>query len=65
MKHRPFHRQAAAIPYEVHDGRVEVMLLTSRNTRRWIIPKGNIEKGETALKAAAAEAFEEAGGSDG
>lgn len=37
------------------------MLLTSRDTRRWMIPKGNIEPGQTPLEAADAKALEEAG----
>lgn len=54
-------RQIAAIPFLVRNGKVEVLLQTSRGTRRWIIPKGNIEPGQTPEDAALAEAFEEAG----
>lgn len=54
-------RQIAAIPFVVRDGKVEVLLLTSRGTRRWIIPKGNIEPGQTPEAAALTEAYEEAG----
>ena len=57
----PIRRQIAAIPFVVRNGKVEVLLLTSRGTRRWIIPKGNIEPGQTPEAAALAEAFEEAG----
>jgi 8-oxo-dGTP pyrophosphatase MutT (NUDIX family) len=53
--------QAGVIAYRVEDGRSEVLLITSRDTRRWIIPKGNIGRGKTALEAAEQEAFEEAG----
>ena len=35
--------------------------MTSRDTGRWIIPKGNIKPGTTPSKAAEQEAFEEAG----
>jgi 8-oxo-dGTP pyrophosphatase MutT (NUDIX family) len=42
-------------------GRVQVMLLTSRETGRWIIPKGWPMKGKTPRQVAAQEAFEEAG----
>jgi 8-oxo-dGTP pyrophosphatase MutT (NUDIX family) len=38
-----------------------VLLMTSRDTGRWIIPKGNIKPGTTPSKAAEQEAFEEAG----
>jgi 8-oxo-dGTP pyrophosphatase MutT (NUDIX family) len=54
-------RQAGAIPYRVVDGKVEVLLITSRRSGRWVIPKGNVAAGSTAIKAAEAEAFEEAG----
>ena len=39
----------------------EVMLVTSRETRRWIVPKGWPMKGREDHNAAAQEAFEEAG----
>ena len=37
------------------------MLITSRETRRWVIPKGNPEKGLKPHALAAKEAYEEAG----
>lgn len=42
-------------------GRLEVLLITSRDTGRWVIPKGWPIKGLTAAQSAAREAFEEAG----
>ncbi|USI74590.1 DUF47 family protein [Sphingomonas morindae] len=55
-------RQIAALPYRITaDGRAEVMLITSRETRRWVVPKGNLIKGLAWHEAAAHEAFEEAG----
>jgi 8-oxo-dGTP pyrophosphatase MutT (NUDIX family) len=53
--------QAGVVAYRVEDGRSEVLLITSRDTRRWILPKGNIGRGKTAVEAAEQEAFEEAG----
>jgi 8-oxo-dGTP pyrophosphatase MutT (NUDIX family) len=41
--------------------RPEIMLVTSRETRRWIIPKGWPQKGRTPYQSAAREAFEECG----
>jgi 8-oxo-dGTP pyrophosphatase MutT (NUDIX family) len=38
-----------------------MMLVTSRQTRRWIIPKGNVDYGMSPHAAAAQEAEEEAG----
>ena len=40
---------------------MEVLLITSRDTGRWIIPKGWPLKGKAPHKAAAREAREEAG----
>ena len=37
------------------------MLVTSRETRRWVMPKGWIEKRHSPAAQAAQEAFEEAG----
>jgi 8-oxo-dGTP pyrophosphatase MutT (NUDIX family) len=53
--------QLAALPYRQVEGRLEVLLVTSRETRRWIIPKGWAEKGTKPHDMAAREAFEEAG----
>ena len=54
--------QYAALPYRLMGrSRTEVMLVTSRDTRRWIIPKGWPMPGMTLAEAAAQEAFEEAG----
>jgi 8-oxo-dGTP pyrophosphatase MutT (NUDIX family) len=54
--------QFAALPWRRDAaGEVEVMLITSRETRRWVIPKGWPIKGKTSRKSAAQEAFEEAG----
>lgn len=40
---------------------IEVLLITSRTTRRWIIPKGWVEAGQPPAESAAREAYEEAG----
>jgi 8-oxo-dGTP pyrophosphatase MutT (NUDIX family) len=53
--------QAGVLAYRVLDGKVQVLLMTSRDTGRWIIPKGNINGGATPSKAAEKEAYEEAG----
>lgn len=53
--------QAAAIPYRWSSGRLEVALITRRQGKRWIVPKGNIEPGESARRSARREASEEAG----
>ena len=54
--------QFAALPVRVAaSGGVEVLLVTSRETKRWIIPKGWPMKGRKPWEAAAQEAMEEAG----
>jgi 8-oxo-dGTP pyrophosphatase MutT (NUDIX family) len=54
--------QYAALPWRrAETGELEVLLITSRESRRWVIPKGWPIKGLTSPKTAAREAFEEAG----
>jgi 8-oxo-dGTP pyrophosphatase MutT (NUDIX family) len=53
--------QAGVIAYRILDGKIQVLLMTSRDTGRWIIPKGNVNGRSTPLKVAAREAYEEAG----
>ena len=61
-KETPTIRQVAALPYKTDDdGKISVLLITSRETRRWVLPKGNPIRGLASHEAAAHEAFEEAG----
>lgn len=54
--------QSGALPWRrLRDGGIALLLVTSRRTRRWVIPKGHIEPGLTAAASAAKEALEEAG----
>ncbi len=53
--------QFAALPYRIHKGKVEVLLITSRGTCQWLLPKGWPMDGFKPHKAAAQEAWEEAG----
>ncbi|MEA3052738.1 MAG: two-component system, OmpR family, phosphate regulon sensor histidine kinase PhoR [Sphingomonadales bacterium] len=43
------------------EGGLEVLLITSRETRRWVVPRGNPIPGKSPAESAAQEAFEEAG----
>jgi len=52
-----FVRQAAALPIRYG----KICLVTSSNGKRWIIPKGLIDPGQSAGEAALQEAWEEAG----
>jgi len=54
-------RQCAALPLSREGGEVRVLLVTSRETRRWVVPKGWVEKRTSPAEQAAQEAFEEAG----
>lgn len=54
-------QQIAALCWRKHKGAVEVLLVTSRETRRWVIPKGWPMAGLADFNAARREAFEEAG----
>ncbi len=53
--------QVAALCWRLHKGRVQVLLVTSRDTGRWVLPKGWPMAGKPAEAAAAREAWEEAG----
>jgi 8-oxo-dGTP pyrophosphatase MutT (NUDIX family) len=54
--------QYAALPFRRNaDAGVEVMLVTSRDTRRWVIPKGWPIGRKAPHASAAREALEEAG----
>jgi len=54
--------QIAAMPVRRGlDGAPEILLVTSRTTRRWIVPKGWRMKNRGDAEAAAIEALEEAG----
>ena len=54
--------QVGALPYRRReDGSFEVLLVTTRGTGRWMVPKGWPMIGKTHAEAAAQEAYEEAG----
>jgi 8-oxo-dGTP pyrophosphatase MutT (NUDIX family) len=54
-------RQVAALPWRLTDDGRQILMITSRETRRWVIPKGGRMVGKTDPEAAAQEAMEEAG----
>ena len=53
--------QYGALPWRRGEGGIEILLITTRTTRRWIIPKGWPMDGKAPHEAAAQEAWEEAG----
>lgn len=54
-------RQVAALPWRRGVHGIEILLVTSRETRRWVTPKGGRMAGKSDAEAAAQEALEEAG----
>ncbi|MBT8486831.1 MAG: NUDIX hydrolase [Phycisphaerales bacterium] len=56
-----FFRQAGVIPVRARGDDMEVALITSSGGKRWVIPKGVIDPGESARETAARETLEEAG----
>ncbi|HUF09179.1 MAG TPA: NUDIX hydrolase [Rhodothermales bacterium] len=61
MGRTSIYRQSGVIPHRRRDGRIEILLVTSRNGRRWVIPKGIIEPHLSPRRSAEKEALEEAG----
>jgi 8-oxo-dGTP pyrophosphatase MutT (NUDIX family) len=60
--HRPTRIQFGALPYRFdRHAHLQVLLITSRETGRWIIPKGWPIMGFKPAQTAALEAYEEAG----
>lgn len=54
--------QFAALPYRLDKrGKIQILLISSRDTGRWIIPKGWPIEGRTGPETAEIEAYEEAG----
>lgn len=63
---RPFptescYRQSGVVPFRQGPAGPEVLLITSRTRKRWIIPKGIVEPDLTPAESALNEAYEEAG----
>ncbi len=56
-----YYRQSAVIPMRRRGGELEILLITSRKKKRWVLPKGVIEPDLTPADSAAKEALEEAG----
>src|ERR1700712_1790195 len=61
-KHKTHSTQFAALPWRISErGTRQVLLLTSRETHRWVIPKGWPMKKRKPAEVASQEAYEEAG----
>jgi 8-oxo-dGTP pyrophosphatase MutT (NUDIX family) len=54
-------QQSAVIPFRHRHGQLQVLLITSSSSKRWVIPKGDKEMALSSRESAAREALEEAG----
>ena len=57
----PLIRQYGVLAYDIVEGELRLLLITSRETKRWVIPRGNPIFGLLPHHSAAQEAWEEAG----
>ena len=63
MQERPdyYYQQSAVVPVRRQGNTLEILMITSRKGKRWVIPKGIIESNLSPEDSAAKEALEEAG----
>lgn len=54
-------QQSAVLAYRRRKRGVQFLLVTSLETRRWVLPKGHVEHGMSPRDSALREAWEEAG----
>jgi hypothetical protein len=57
----PLDLQYAALPYRLGRHGLEILLITSRETRRWVLPIGSPAEGRHPHRTAEIEAFQAAG----
>jgi phosphohistidine phosphatase len=53
--------QAGVIPFRRKKGAIEICLIRNKGRKKWKIPKGFVDPGESVEQAALKEAWEEAG----
>jgi phosphohistidine phosphatase len=63
MQTRPgfFYRQSGVVPLRRTADGLEILMITTRRSGRWTIPKGVVEVGISPRESAVKEAYEEAG----
>ena len=54
-------KQYGVLPYYQRSGKTKIILVTSRNSNQWILPKGNRVSNKSKRESALQEAYEEAG----
>ncbi len=63
LRDRPayYYTQSSVIPYRMHNGKLEILVIMSNQKKHWGVPKGISDPGLTLQESAAQEALEEAG----
>lgn len=56
-----FEKSCGVLPYRIHNGHLEYLLVYQTLARCWSLPKGHMEMGETEEQTALRELFEETG----
>jgi phosphohistidine phosphatase len=56
-----YYHQVAVLPFRLHENQMQIMLITSIKKKKWILPKGIVERSISQIQSAANEAYEEAG----
>ena len=54
-------KSSGCVVFNVTDGKVEILLVTSSSGKEWVFPKGGVEMELTERASAAKEVYEEAG----
>ena len=53
--------KVGVIPFDINGDKLAILFVTSQRRGRWILPKGDLLKGESHKKGCKREVFEEAG----
>lgn len=53
--------QSGVIPFRIKLGKIKILIITSSSGKKWLFPKGLVEKNMTKEESAALEAMEESG----
>lgn len=56
-----FHKSCGILPYRIHQGQREYLIVFEEFSQCWSLPKGHMEAGETEVQAALRELYEETG----
>jgi phosphohistidine phosphatase len=63
LRDRPayYYTQSSVIPYRIHNGQLEILIISSSKNKHWVVPKGIADPGHSLQDSARKEAWEEAG----